>query len=129
MSANARKPSTAASPKRRPAKPRAPRAPEPSKRPIARVSEVDGAIAVLANDPEFQKKVANQIALGAGAQVLGRIIGDVLRQLAASKRGDVGPAVPPEGMRAAAEFLAEVLKYNDEPSDDEIEEMVRSWSA
>jgi len=52
MPATARKPSAAASPKKRPANPRKA---EPAKRSIARVNEVDGAIAVLANDPEFQK--------------------------------------------------------------------------
>jgi hypothetical protein len=127
MPATARKPSTAAaSPKKRPAKPRKPEVP---RRPVARVSEVDGAIAVLANDPEFQKEVADQIAVGAGAQVLGRIFSDILSKFAASNEGRALPAVAPEGMRAAAELFAEVLKHNDEPSDDEIDAMVRSWSA
>jgi hypothetical protein len=94
------------------------------------VSEVDGAIAVLANDPEFQRKVAEQMAVGKAAQQFGRMIADLIRGVGAARRGEPIPSVSEDAMRAAAEFFARVQEHNGPgPSDEEVEEMVRSWSA
>lgn len=100
------------------------------KRPTARVSEVDGAIAVLANDPEFQRRVAEQMAAGKAAQQLGRAIVELMRGFGAAQRGEAIPIVSEDASRAASDFLSLVEQHNAPvPSDDEVTEMVRSWSA
>ncbi|MBN8613199.1 MAG: hypothetical protein J0L92_21585 [Deltaproteobacteria bacterium] len=94
------------------------------------MSEVDGAIAVLANDPDFQRKVAEQMAAGKAAQQFRSVIAELIRGFAASRRGELLPSVSDDAMQAAAEFFARVQEHNEAgASDDDVEEMVRSWSA
>jgi hypothetical protein len=98
------------------------------KRPTARISEVDGAIAVLANDPEFQKRVAEQMAVGKAAQEFGRMLVEVFRRVGAAQGGERGPLVSHDAMQAAADFLSSVEEHNEPATDDDVAEMVRSWS-
>jgi hypothetical protein len=100
------------------------------KRSTARVSEVDGAIAVLANDPEFQRRVAEQMAAGNAAQQIGRVIVELIRGFRPTPRGEAIPLVSDDAAQAAFDFLRLVEQHNAPvPSDDEVTEMVRSWSA
>ena len=125
MPAPARK--TTSGPTKRDTSKRAPRKVTLPKRPTARVSEVDGAIAVLANDPDFQRRVAEQMAAGKAAQQIGRAIVEILRGFGAAQRGEV---VSDDASRAASDFLRLVEQHNTPlPSDDDVTEMVRSWSA
>lgn len=123
MAHSARKP-TASSSKRKPAARAAAKAVSKTTRPVARVSEgARGQLAVLANDPEFQTRVAQQLVAGAAAGKFAQIIRGLLTGLAPA------PLVSDDAMMAAAEFMAEVAKHNGPPpSDDELDEMVRSWA-
>lgn len=128
MTASARKNAPRGTPKKRPARARPATKPtlgKPSRR-VARVSEGPvGKLAVLANDADFQKQIAQHIERG----VLAQGLANALREIFASAKWTREPAVSGDAMKAAEEFLAEVAKHSGPPpSDDELEEMLRSWA-
>lgn len=127
MTANARKNAPRTAPKKRPARRAtgAKPAPRPERR-VARVSEgALGKLAVLANDPEFQKQIAQHIERG----VLVQAFGKALREIFASPKWTRETAVSDDAMKAAAEFLDEVARHNGPPpSEAELDEMIRSWA-
>lgn len=124
MAAGARKHVTRTPPKKALARP--PKAAVKPARPIARVSTgARGKLAVLANDPEFQKQVARHIEAG----VLAESLVKALVNLFANAKTTTVPPVSDEAMKAAEAFLAEVAKHNGPPpTEAELDEMIRSWA-
>lgn len=126
MTASARKNAPRSAPKKPQAGARPRKPVVKATRPVARVSEgARGELAVLANDPDFQKQVAQHIATGVLAQSLLQAIVKIVTD----GKWTSPPPLSTEAMQAAAEFLAEVAKHNGPPpSEDELDEMLRSWA-
>jgi hypothetical protein len=121
VTAAARKPRTSHSPST-PRPKSAAKAPRKADREVARI--VDLRLAKLRN--EFKAWFdAHDARVRRQLEELAKTNPIVRAALESSTH--LSDSVSPEQMTAREEFVAEVLKHNDEPSDDDVEAMVRSW--
>jgi hypothetical protein len=112
--------------------------PTSGKRKVARVSEgAAGALAVLANDPEFQRKVAAAIERGPQlraaikrAEANVRRIAEKIDEMRAeedAKRRKEGGQPSPAQMKAREALYQQMVAHGRAPTDDEIAEALGSW--